>query len=70
MDIEKFADILLKSMKREGMPVTEVEQRKDTLFGIAISDDSRFLVKIGKREPIRCHSAADSDWGGVTKSFL
>lgn len=69
MDIEKFADILLKSMKREEMPVTEVEQIKDTLFGIAISDDSRFLVKIGKREPIRCYSAADSHWGG-TKSFL
>ena len=36
MDIEKFADILLKSIKEAKMPVTEVERIKDSLFGIAM----------------------------------
>lgn len=51
MDIEKFGDILLKSIKKEETLVAEVERIKDSLFGIAISDDSQFLIKIGKREP-------------------
>ncbi len=51
MDIEKFADILLKSIKEAKMPVTEVERIKDSLFGIAMSDDNQFLIKIGRREP-------------------
>lgn len=53
MDIEKFGDILLKSIKKEETLVAEVERIKDSLFGIAISDDSQFLIKIGKREPKR-----------------
>ncbi len=51
MDIEKFADMLLKGLKKTEMPDVEVERIKSSLFGIAVSDDSQFLVKIGKREP-------------------
>lgn len=51
MDIDKFADVLLKGIKKMGMPVTAVERIKDSLFGIEISEDSQFLIKIGRREP-------------------
>ena len=51
MDIEKFADMLLKGLKKTEMPDVEVERIKSSLFGMAVSDDSQFLVKIGKREP-------------------
>ncbi len=51
MDIEKFADMLLKGMKEADMPNIEVERIKSSLFGIAVSDDSQFLIKIGRREP-------------------
>lgn len=51
MDIEKFADMLLKGIKNAGMPGVEVERIKRSLFGIAVSDDSQFLIKIGRREP-------------------
>lgn len=51
MDIEKFADIILKGVKKAGMPDAEVERIKSGLFGIAVSDDSQFLIKVAKREP-------------------
>jgi hypothetical protein len=51
MDIEKFADMLLKGIKKGGMPDIEVERIKSGLFGIAVSDDSQFLIKVGRREP-------------------
>lgn len=51
MTIEKFADALLKGIKNVGMPDVEVERIKSSLFGIAVSDDSQFLIKIGRREP-------------------
>lgn len=51
MDIKKFIDILLQGIKNGSMPNVEVEQIKESLFGIAVSDDSQFLIKIGRREP-------------------
>lgn len=42
MDIEKFADMLFKGIKKGGMPDIEVERIKSGLFGIAVSDDSQF----------------------------
>lgn len=51
MDTEKFADMLLKGIKKGGMPDIEVERIKSGLFGIAVSDNSQFLIKVGRREP-------------------
>ena len=53
MDIKKFSEMLLQGIKNGSMPNVEVEQIKDSLFGIAVSDDSQFLIKIGRREPER-----------------
>lgn len=51
MEIEKFAALLFKGIRKAGLPSAEVERIKSSLFGIAVSDDSQFLIKIGKREP-------------------
>lgn len=53
MNIDKFADMLLKGLEKVGVPAEEVEQIKadNSLFGIATSDKSQFLIKIGKRDP-------------------
>lgn len=50
MNIEKFADMLLKSIEKMEMPVADVQQIKtdNSLFGVEMPDDSQFLIKIGK----------------------
>ena len=50
MNIEKFADMLLKSIEKMEMPVADVLQIKtdNSLFGVEMPDDSQFLIKIGK----------------------
>ena len=50
MNIEKFIDILLKNLEKTEVPATTIEHiTKDAgLLGIATSDDSQFLIKIGK----------------------
>ena len=50
MNIEKFADMLLKSLEKMEVPAVEVEHiaADRGLFGIATSDDSQFLIKVGK----------------------
>lgn len=52
MDIESFVSMLLKSMRKTGLPIAEVEQLHENkwLFGIEMSDKSEFLLKIGKRD--------------------
>lgn len=50
MNIEKFADMLLKSIEKMEMPAADVQQIKtdNSLFGVEMPDDSQFLIKIGK----------------------
>ena len=50
MNIEKFADMLLKSIEKMEMPVADVQQIEtdNSLFGVEMPDDSQFLIKIGK----------------------
>lgn len=50
MDIEKFTNMLLKSFEKMEAPAVTVRQIAvdDGLFGIATTDDSQFLIKIGK----------------------
>lgn len=50
MNIEKFTDMLLKSLEKMEVPAATVEQITEDggLLGIATSDDSQFLIKIGK----------------------
>lgn len=52
MDIESFVSMLLKSMRKTGLPIAEVERLHENkwLFGIEMSDKSEFLLKIGKRD--------------------
>ena len=50
MNIEKFTDMLLNSLEKMEVPAATVEQITEDggLLGIATSDDSQFLIKIGK----------------------
>lgn len=50
MNIEKFTDMLLKSLEIMEVPATTVEHITGDggLLGVATSDDSQFLIKIGK----------------------
>ncbi|MEY8518960.1 hypothetical protein AALC25_19095 [Lachnospiraceae bacterium 29-84] len=50
MNIEKFTDMLLKSLEKMEVPAATVEQITEDggLLGIATSDNSQFLIKIGK----------------------
>lgn len=50
MNIEKFTDMLLKSLEKMEVSNANVERlTKDSgLLGIATSDDSQFLIKIGQ----------------------
>ena len=50
MNIEKFTDMLLKSLEKMEVPAATVEQITEDggLLGIETSDDSQFLIKIGK----------------------
>ena len=53
MDIEKVAAMLIEAIGKAGLPILEVEQIKknDSMFAIAASDDSQFLIKIEKHKP-------------------
>ena len=50
MNIEKFTDMLLKSLEKMEVPAATVEYttKNGGLLGVATSDDSQFLIKIGK----------------------
>lgn len=50
MNIEKFTDMLLKSLEKMEVPAATAEHLTEDggLLGIATSDDSQFLIKIGK----------------------
>lgn len=50
MNIEKFTDMLLKSLEKMEVLAATIEQITEDggLLGIATSDDSQFLIKIGK----------------------
>ena len=50
MNIEKFTDMLLKSLEKMEVPAATVEHitQNGGLLGVATSDDSQFLIKIGK----------------------
>ena len=50
MNIEKFTDMLLKTLEKMEVSVANVEHmtKDGGLLGIATSDDSQFLIKIGK----------------------
>lgn len=50
MNIEKFTDMLLKSLEKMEVPAATVEHITEDggLLGIATPDDSQFLIKIGK----------------------
>ena len=50
MNIEKFTDMLLKSFEKMEVPAVTVEHitKNGGLLGVATSDDSQFLIKIGK----------------------
>ena len=50
MNIEKFTDMLLKSLEKMEAPAVMIEHIAEDggLLGIATSDDSQFLIKIGK----------------------
>ena len=50
MNIENFTDMLLKSLEKMGVAAATVERitTDSGLMGIATSDDSQFLIKIGK----------------------
>ena len=52
MDIEKVAAMLIEAIGKAGLPIAEVERIKKnySIFGIATSDDSRFLIKIEKHK--------------------
>ena len=53
MDIEKVEAMLIEAIGKAGLPILEVEQIKknDSMFAIAASDDSQFLIKIEKHKP-------------------
>ena len=48
MNIEKFADMLLKSIEKMEMPAADVQQIKtdNSLFGVEMPDDSQFLINL------------------------
>ena len=50
MNIEKFTDMLLNSLEKMEVPAATVEYTTQNggLLGVATSDDSQFLIKIGK----------------------
>lgn len=50
MNIEKFMDMLLENLEKMEVSVANVEHitKDGGLLGIATSDDSQFLIKIGK----------------------
>ena len=50
MNIEKFTDMLLNSLEIMEVPAATVEHitGDSGLLGVATSDDSQFLIKIGK----------------------
>ena len=50
MNIEKFTDMLLKSLEKMEVPAATVEHitQNGGLLGVATSDDSQFLIKISK----------------------
>ena len=50
MNIEKIADMLLENLEKMEVSVANVEHitKDGGLLGIATSDDSQFLIKIGK----------------------
>ena len=49
MNIEKFTDMLLENLEKMEVSVANVEHitKDGGLLGIATSDDSQFLIKIG-----------------------
>ena len=57
MDIEKVEAMLIEAIGKAGLPILEVEQIKknDSMFAIAASDDSQFLIKIEKHKPYFGH---------------
>lgn len=49
MNIEKFADMLLKGIEKMEKPVAVQQIKTDnSLFGVEMPDDSQFLINIGK----------------------
>ena len=52
MNIEKFTDMLLKSLEIMEVPAATVEHITGDggLLGVVTSDDSQFLIKVGRRD--------------------
>mgnify|MGYP001146954705 CR=1 FL=1 len=63
MNIEKFTDMLLNSLEKMEVSATKVEQITEDggLLGIATSDDSQFLIKVGRRDTERERSFWEMD---------
>ena len=60
---EKFTDMLLNSLEKMEVSATKVEQITEDggLLGIATSDDSQFLIKVGRRDTERERSFWEMD---------
>ena len=63
MNIEKFTDMLLNSLEKMEVSATKVEQITEdgAMLGIATSDDSQFLIKVGRRDTERERSFWEMD---------
>ena len=63
MNIKKFTDMLLNSLEKMEVSATKVEQITEDggLLGIATSDDSQFLIKVGRRDTERERSFWEMD---------